>query len=111
MKELKDLTPEQAIEIAKLVYGYPNWIKSDFAVVYQPYDETWFADAREYLRVNFEAIVFGDKIDRIILEIDTELNCWLYYSRDMMYDLPTRNQYHIQKKFMEWNIFPKSLIM
>ena len=102
--KLKDLTKEQAIEIAKLVYGFPDYIKSDFEVKYQPYDVTMYEDAREVMSIFFDAITFGDNVDKIMIEICPSLNCWAYYCRDMAYSLPTRNQKLTQEKFKEWNL-------
>lgn len=110
--KIKDLTKEQAIEIAKLIYGYEesylkNCIKSDFEFEYQPYDHTWYEDAREYARVTFMGIVFGNTTEKIMLEINTNLDCYLYYCRaDGAHSLGSRNQYKIQNKFKEWNIEP-----
>jgi hypothetical protein len=105
--KLKDITKAQAIEIAKLVYGFPDWITSDkFEFKYQPYDETWYEDACELVRINFEAIVFGETSYKIQVEILTNLNCVVYYLDGHLKFLPVRNQYLTQKKFQEYGIEP-----
>jgi hypothetical protein len=105
--KLKDITKTQAIEIAKLVYGFSDWITSDkFEFKYQPYDETWYEDACELVRINFEAIVFGDKSYPIQVEIGIDLNCYIYYLDGHLKSLPIRNQYLTQKKFQEYGIEP-----
>lgn len=110
MKVLKDLTREQAIQIAKLIYDFDKGIKSDFDFTYQPYDETWLDDAREYIQVKFNGIVFADKVYPLILEINPSLDCDLYYLEDdpkgfkCMKLIGCRNQNQIQKLFIKWGI-------
>lgn len=126
VKLLKDLTQEQVIEIAKLVYPFHDWIKSDFEVKYQPFDESWGRDAEEFWFVKFEAITFADKVDTYRL--------WIYPTLDLEFDairtklanmtpkqkgeivgdnivllgtFPIRNQHLIQKKFIEFGIEPQ----
>lgn len=115
-KKLKDITKEQAIEIAKLIYPFSNelpgtketGIKSDFEFKYQPYDATWYEDAREFIRVSFKGITFGETVDNLIMEINKNLDCHLYYSRkDGLHSIGCTNQYAIQKKFIEWEIEPE----
>lgn len=105
--EIKDLTNEQARELAELLY--PFEIMGTFKMKYQPYIEDWYEDARELIRIEFKGITFGNKVEPIHIHIDVDLNCWVYYSRGMLHSLPTRNQYKVQEKFREWNIFPKKL--
>jgi len=127
MKQIKDLTKEQVIEIAKLVYPFNDWIKSDIEVKYQPYDKTWL-DPQEYWFVKFDGITFGDKVDTYRLWIYPTLNLEFDAIRKhpdtfteankmkviesgndqmvMLGSFPLRNQYFVQKKFMEWNIEP-----
>lgn len=109
--EIKDLTKEQVIEIAKLVYPFPEWVKSDYQTFYQPYDESDFSDAVEYQLVSFDGIIAGNKVGRIRLFIYPDLDCDLdYYYKDdkdqmiisSMNRLPARNQREIQKKFTEY---------
>ncbi len=102
---IKDLTNEQSIEIAKLVFGKPDWIKSDFDVKYQPYDANMYEDAREVVSVFFNAFTFGETIDKIMAEINPSLDCFVFYCRpDGAHSLPTRNQKSIQEKFREWGL-------
>jgi hypothetical protein len=107
--ELKDLTKEQTIEIAKLIY--PFKIENDFEFHYQPYDETWMDDAREFVELKFNGIVFGDKAYPLRLEILPNLDCWFYYIKfdekigyNVSHSLPSRNQHKIQKLFIKWGI-------
>ena len=107
MKTIKDLTEKQAIEIVKLIYPHPDWVKSDYKFKYQPFDPTWYEDAKEYVRVSFRGITFGDTVDNLILEINSNLNCSLYYSRkDGLHGGGCPNQHQIHKKFIEWDIEP-----
>jgi len=107
MKKLKDLTKEQAIEIAKLIYPYSDKFEPEYEFKYQPYDKSWFEDAREFVRLEFKGIAFGDKIDNLMLEINKNLDCWFYYCReDGAHDLPSRNQCAVQRKFIEWGFEP-----
>lgn len=107
---IKDLTEEQSKVIAKLAYGFEDLIKSDFTVKYQPFDGSWYEDAREFVLVSFEGIVFGDKAYKIYVDISPDLNVYVGFSSPTglgRESLPVRNQYDIQKKFREWQILPK----
>jgi len=105
--KLKDLTKEQTIEIAQLIYPFSDDVKSDYVFHYQPYNKEWFEDAREYVRLTFRGVTFGDTVDDLVLDINKNLDCWFYYSRkDGLHTLPSRNQHAVQKKFIEWNIEP-----
>jgi hypothetical protein len=107
MKKLKDLTKEQAIEIVQLIYPFSADVKSDYDFHYQAYNPEWYEDAREYVRVSFKGITFGNTVDNIILEITSILDCWMYYSReDGLHTIPNRNQYKVQSKFIEWGFEP-----
>lgn len=113
--KIKEITPDQAFEIAKMVYGFPEWIKSDFKFEYQPYDESMYEDAAELVRVCFDAIVFADKTEKITLIIDVQLNCWLHFVRNkggniVAESLPSRNQHAVQKKFIEWGFEPEKIL-
>lgn len=108
---LKDLTEDQCIEIAKIVYSHDIGIKSDFNVVYQRYDWRMYENARELQKIFFKAVIFGESIYPVIVEIDADLDCWIYYIKpkdgtDHSHTLPTQNQYYVQKKFREWGIYP-----
>ena len=101
--ELKDLTKEQAIEIAKLSFYDPNWIKSDFDVNYWPYIPEHYGDAREYVSVAFEAYFIGDKTTKYKVEISPELNVWVWYLQEKsLHMIGVHNQRKIQKKFTEF---------
>lgn len=107
MKRLKDITKEQAIEIAKLIYPFSDGVKGEYDFTYQPYDPTWYEDAREFVRLKFRGVTFGDTVDNIILDIEKNFDCWLNYSRpDGLHILPTRNQYAIHKQFIDWGFEP-----
>ena len=116
MKNLKDLTKDQVIEITRLVYPFDDWMKSEIEVRYQPYDETWFEDAQEYWFAKFQAITFADKVDTYRLWIYPNLNLAFDAIRDKVENMteeqkkemkglvllgsfPIRNQYLIQKRF------------
>lgn len=105
---LKDITQEQAIEITKLVFGYPEWITSDFEFKYQPYIEEWYEDAREYVRVKFVGYFAGDNTAEYKVEINTNLdaNIWYSYKDELNKILPTRNQNQIQNLFNQWGFKP-----
>jgi len=125
MKKLKDLTQEQVTEIAKLVYPFADWMKIEIEVKYQPYDKSWLYGAQEYWIIKFDAITFADKVDTYRLWIYPNLNLELDAIRTKIENMtekqkgeiksgivflgafPIRNQYLIQKKFMEWNIEPE----
>ncbi len=108
--ELKDLTEEQAKEIALLLYPFPDLIKSELDCKFQPYDETWLDDAAEYYRIYFDGVIFADKIYRIRIWIYPSLDCEIdYYDKNSKQHggrLPVRNQYKIQELFIKWNLKP-----
>ena len=105
--KLKDLTKEQAIEIAQLIYLFSDDVKSDYDFHYQPYNREWYEDAREFTIIEFRGVTFGDTVDNLRLEINKNLDCWFYYSReDGLHTLPSRNQHAVQKKFIEWGFEP-----
>ena len=107
MKKLKDLTKEQAIEIAKLIHPFSDEVKTNYKFHYQPYDKSWFEDAREFVTLEFKGITFGNTIDNLIIEINKNLDCWFYYIRESGYHtLPSRNQSAVQRKFIEWEFEP-----
>lgn len=110
MKYLKDINIDQMIEIAKLVYPVDLKNTDFYDFKYQPFDPSWFEDAREYAVIFFKAVTFGQTIDKIMVEIDVNLNVWLYYCRENgAHNLPTQNQYYIQDKFHEWGFVPKNM--
>lgn len=107
MKILKDLTKEQTIEIAKLIYPFSDTIEGEYDFTYQQYDPMWYEDAREFVRLKFRGIAFGDTVDNLMLIINKNLDCWFYYCRpDGAHSLPSINQHAIQKKFIKWGIEP-----
>lgn len=104
MKTIKDLTTEQARELAELLY--PFEVMGEFEMVYQPYDPSWYEDAKELIIIKFESYTFGDKIEPIRIHIDNQLNCYTYYVRDMLHFTGCPNQYKVQNLFKEWEILP-----
>lgn len=106
--KLKELTIEQVIEIAKLAFGHPDWIKSEITVQYQPYVEEHYEDAREYFKATFTAYFAGETTTEYRVEITPDLNVILWYVKsDMTHArilsaLHTLNQREIQKKFTEY---------
>lgn len=107
MKKLKDITKDQAIEIAKLIYPFFDDLKTDYDFHYQPYDKVWLEDAREFVRLRFRGFIFGDRVEDLMIEITKTLDCWFYYIRDDgTHHLPSRNQCAVQRKFIEWGIEP-----
>ena len=109
--EMKDLTKEQAIQIVKLIYPFEKGFKSEFKFHYQPYDEAWMDDAREFISVTFKGTVFADKVYPLKLEILPNLDCYVFYldfdkkiNQKVYYSLPSRNQHEIQKLFIKWGI-------
>jgi len=106
MKTIKDLTKEQVIEISKLIYPFFDTVEGEYEYYYQPYDPSWYEDAREYVQLKFRGVTTGDTVDTLILQISQNLDCWFYYSRDYMHHLPSRNQCAVQRQFIEWGIEP-----
>jgi len=108
--ELKDLTKEQTIEIAKLAYSSPE-LMTDFKFLYQPYDESMYEDASEEIMLRFDAPVFGDTISKLMLIIIPNFSVFMYYwnpKTNINEYLPVRNQYKIFQKFVEWGVEPKN---
>ena len=108
MKNLSELTSEQAIEIAHLAFGHPDWITSEPIFKYQPYIEEWYEDAREYISVKFEGYFVGNNTTKYKVEIYPDLNVYLWYlkretgMRDIYSVLHVANQRKIQEKFTEF---------
>lgn len=111
MKTIKDLTSEEVIEIAKLTYGFPDWIKSDFELQYSPHKERDEFNLEEFENVvcKFKAYTFGETIDTIRVTIYSNLDVTIGYLRPNTGEdsLPVRNQYKVQKLLMESQITPK----
>lgn len=108
-RKIKDITKEEAITIAKLAYGFEKYIKGKLKFKYQPYDESWYNDSREYISIEFNACLMADKYTTIIVEILPNLNVLIDYIcplKNKRKSFPLRNQYQIQKKFKEWGIVP-----
>jgi len=106
--EIKDLTKEQTIEIAKLAYSSPE-LMTDFSFKYQPYDESMYEDAREEVYLTFNAPVFADKVFKLMLIIIPNFSLYMYYwnpKTNINEYLPIRNQYKIFQKFIEWGAEP-----
>lgn len=124
MKRLKDITKEQAIEIAKMIWGFDEFIKSKptftyFNGNYGDYTEKESED----ITVTFDFDTFPEKkIGKMFVCIYPNLDCNIaefdfipsenpknenskgYWSHKRSY--PVRNQNAVQKKFIEWGIEP-----
>lgn len=106
--KIKDMTKEQCLEIVQLAYAFPELI-TNYEFKYQPYDKEWYADAREFIRLSFKAPVFGDKVEKIMIEINPGLDVYMSYWNGKVNDsLLVRNQHKIQKKFIELGVEPES---
>lgn len=115
MKTILDLTTDQAIEIAKLIYPFPGEMEK-IQVVKHPYFREHYEDAREFIRIHFVAPVMADRKFTIKVEISANLDCFMSYEksepcgddkiRQWNETLPNVNQYEVQKRFREWKIFP-----
>jgi len=104
---IKDLTEEQGLEIAKLLYPSPKLI-TDYKFYYQPYDASMYEDAVELVRIRFKAPVFGYSPNYQLMGIIYKsLDVYFYYWNGKVNGyLPNRNQYKVQEKFKEWGIEP-----
>jgi hypothetical protein len=103
--KLEDITKEQAFEIVRLMHDN---ISSGMDFKYYPYDESMYEDAKEFVLVTFKGIVFADKVYDMRVNILPSLDCFLeYVDNNKCYTLPTRNQYQIQKNFVEWGFKPQ----
>lgn len=105
--EIKELTKDQGIEIAKLAFGQPDWIKSDFDFQYQPYIEEHYEDAREYVSIIFEAYFVGELTTKYKIEISPKFDVWLWYldiKSEVYHPLGIVNQRLIQQKFSEFGL-------
>jgi len=132
MKGLKDILPEQAIEIAKMIWNFDDAIKSDFNFTYfnGNYGSYTKADDED-ITVTFDFETEFDKktnsmkkkrIGKMFVHIHPNLDCSIgefifipydkpqnetnkgYWKHDHSY--PVRNQNAVQKKFIEWGIEP-----
>jgi len=100
--EFKDLTKEQAIEIAKLAFGHDDWITSEIEAKYQPYIPEWYEDAQEAFIVKFEGYFAGTNTKKYVTWIYPNLNVCQYYLDGHLKTLGVSNQRIIQKKFTEY---------
>ncbi len=106
---LKDLTPEQAFEIASLCFYNTDWITKEFEFKYQPYIPEWYEDARELVSVYFEGYFAGKNTARYRMDINTNLDINLYYQYGedkVFHNLGGWNQNSIQKLFIKWGFEP-----
>ncbi len=117
---IKDLTPEQAFEITKLLFPFPTYIKSELEFNYFSGDYGDFVDTRdEVVSVKFISKPFPPReTDRtIIVHIYPNLDLsigefeFINYENSQTYkkgyythvnSLPVRNLHIIFKKFTEW---------
>jgi len=116
MKTIFDLTKKQVIEIAELIYPWPEVMdKVEVDFISDPPDP-FGDDRREFIRVYFEAPMIGDRVFPAQIEIYTNLDCFASYRfgqrhnddtwKEVVESIPTRNQYEVQKRFREWGIVP-----
>jgi hypothetical protein len=113
--KLKDLTKEQAIEIANLINPYPTdldkGIEQNYEFKYQPFSPRSIENSEgndELVYVYWKTNTFADTIDKVRLTIYKNLDChWSYLINNGEHSLPTNNQHKIQLKFIEWNIQPE----
>lgn len=108
MLKIKNITAEQAIEIAKLIYP-EKWVVEGvptYEFSYQPYDPSWFEDAAEIVIVDFVGVIAGNTTGRLRLEIHAGLDCTFRHipekGKTGFGSLGVTNQHAIQKKFLEW---------
>jgi len=113
---IKDLTLEQAKELAELMYPWPNDI-TNFEYWFQPYIIEWYEDAREYFTIKFDGPGIGDTIYHHKIDIGSDLDCHSYFIKPLkegekedgpryMEMIGTRNQRAVQMKFIEWGLVP-----
>jgi hypothetical protein len=119
MKTILDLTNEQAIEIAKLIYPWPDEMEK-IQIVKHPFLPEHYDDAREFVRIYFEGPMMGDNKFPAQIEILSNLDVFASYRygqkhsekdgkeiwKEIIESIPIRNQYEIQKRFREWGIVP-----
>lgn len=104
------MTREQAIIIAKILYDDESLVRSDYTFEYQPYDPSWYEDAREYVRLIWEGVTFGETVDTLIMEIDNNFNVYFFYSRkDGLHNLGVGNQHKIHRQLIKWNCEPANI--
>lgn len=108
--KLKDLTKEQAIELAILSYD-SNGFYSEFEFKYQPEIKSSFENSEGYsesVQVTFNGATFGTIVDKLRFVIYSNLNCNIGYLRkDGEHLIPLRNQYEIFKLLRDWDIKPE----
>ena len=108
--EIKNITTKQAIEIAKLLYPFDEFIKSEMIVKY--FDGNYgkfikFEDIDITISFDFQMFPHTD-IGKMIIKIFPNLDCSIgcYINHKFVKSYPVRNQFLIQNKFKEWNIYP-----
>lgn len=124
MKYLKDITKEQAIEIAKMIWDFDQFIKSDFEFKYFDGNYGHFTKTDdEQITITFDFEAFPEKrIGKMFVHIFPNLDCSIAEFEFKPYDkpqnetnkgywqekhsYPLRNQNAVQKKFIEWDIEP-----
>jgi len=136
IKRFKDITKEQAIEIAKLTFGvvkpedaYEKLIKSDFE--FKVFDGNYdtFQDVRDAdvcVQFDFENLAEMKSFDRMFVHIyptlDVSIGSFEFIKRSKpskvneginkdgfwkhKHNYPVRKQHEVQKKFIEWKIEP-----
>lgn len=112
---IKELTKEQAIEIAKLQYPFHDWIKSDFDFHYDDGNRgAWIDESDECVSIRFSVEEnIEPKNKTIIVHIFPNLDVavgvfeWTGHYWKHVESRGTANQFIVQNKFREWGILPK----
>lgn len=109
------MTKGHAVKLAKLIYGNPDWIKSDVEFRYQPYvpidySTDVYEDFPECVFIKFKALTFGDRVDDIRIIIYANLNisvCITKKEHPYLDTLTVANQYETFKLLHSWGFIPK----
>lgn len=110
--KLKDLTKEQAIEIAILAYRGKGLIRSEITFNYYPFIPSdtkrgIYKDMEEFIAINFDAYTIGEQIESIKIRIYSNLNIDMHIFKcnggfPEIIPLSVSNQFLIFKKLQEW---------
>lgn len=105
--KLKDITKEQCIIIANYLYDPSLVTSQDFTFHYQPYDPTWYEDAREYVTLSWTGIAMGTTTYNFKMEITNNFDVYFFYTDQKgSHNLGTRNQQLIHRQLINWNCEP-----
>ena len=118
-KKIRNMKSHEAIEIASLIFPFPDLIVSKMQFHFSGFDPNEMDDAREVVQILFKAQCAG-KTEEVKIEINPSLDCTAQYMKEDFFnkdspgyqkyylweDLPLRNQYYVQAKFIEWGYQP-----